>query len=137
MHPYQDMVTDHQRLVMHAQATLHEVHHSHPLPPGLLKSLGRCLRSHVRIEEDIVFAAAEQLHGKSVRAVTAALRHEHAALCALLSTVEVALTFEDRAALLGALRELLQILRTHCEKEEVELYPLLRSMTDSGQVVAC
>lgn len=136
MHPYQDMVTDHQRLIMHAQATLHEVHHSHPLPAGLLKPLGRCLRSHVRIEEDIVFAAAERLHGQGVLAVTTALRHEHAALCALLSTMEVALSCDDRAALLGTLRELLHNLHTHCEKEEIELYPLLRSMTQSGQAVA-
>lgn len=100
-----------------------------------LTAFARGVRTHIRIEEEILFPVAERVVQDPEYGLTAALRREHGALRNLLGEIERALGHDDRAALAGNLRELQAALRLHLTKEEQVLYPLVERTLGSSTVL--
>ena len=116
------LTRDHHRTLAVIAAAQREL--ARPGPAPALTELGRRLRSHLRLEEDLVFGAVETLVGDPQFHVTATLRREHQALRALFADVEAELERDNRVGAAGNLRELATALAVHERKEHDVLFPM-------------
>lgn len=89
-----------------------------------LDRIALLLRSHLRLEEEVLFPAVERVVQDPGFHLTATLRREHQALRALLAEVEYDRAHDNRDGAVGTLREFDAALRIHDEKERRVLYPM-------------
>ena len=89
-----------------------------------LTVLARRLRQHARLEEELVFPAAEQEARDPGFPPTRKLRAEHQTLLTLLGELEANLEAGTWGAAVSNLRELRATWRLHERKERQVIYPL-------------
>jgi hemerythrin-like domain-containing protein len=85
----------------------------------------RRLRSHMRIEEELLFPVIDAILQDGGKAVTVSLRREHDAFRQLVGEIEEALGRGERAGLAANLRELEAALRLHEAREERLIYSVV------------
>jgi iron-sulfur cluster repair protein YtfE (RIC family) len=124
----QQLTRDHHRTLALIAAAQREL--SLPGSPRSLTELGRRLRAHLRLEEELIFGAVEALVGDPGFHVTATLRREHQALRALFADVEAELARDNRAGAWGNLRELATSLAVHERKEHDVLFPMAERLPE-------
>ncbi len=125
------LARDHQRTLHLIAAAQHELARGGKVPS--LTEVGRALRTHLRVEEVVIFTAIEALIDDPQFHVTATLRREHQALRALFAGIEAALAADNRAWAIGDLRELAAAITTHERKEHQVLYPMAERLADTDE----
>jgi iron-sulfur cluster repair protein YtfE (RIC family) len=102
---------------------------------GALTVLARRVRSHLRIEEEVLFPAVERLVGDATYPVTSALRREHDVFRSMLGDIERGLAAGRLVALAGDLRELEAAIRIHTAKEEQVVYPMVDRLLSPATIL--
>lgn len=88
-----------------------------------LSQLSVLFAYHVRLEEQLVFAAYDDVVG-SMAAATTVLRAEHSQLGGVLQRMADSLATRDRNAFLEHAGTMRLVLQLHKEKEEIVFYPM-------------
>src|SRR4051812_32610520 len=100
----QALTREHHRLLALLDAALRELAEGDDATPTIT-AFARRLRAQLRIEEELLFPAAERIVQDVGYPPTAALRREHEVFARLLGDVERDLARADRDAAMGDLRE--------------------------------
>ena len=126
MRTFKAVLDDHDRI--DAELTAFEETVAGPALDGAaaqaLTVLARRLRQHARLEEELVFPAAEQEAGDAAFPPTRKLRAEHQTILTLLVELEGNLEAGIRGAAASNVRELRATWRLHERKERQVIYPL-------------
>ena len=94
--------------------------------PGTTRLYGRLLarlKGHMRIEEEVLFPAYEQMPGAPSEP-TASLRNDHDAMVRWCRDLHFGIQGQDAGGFLGALKSLRALLARHDEKEEHLFLPM-------------
>jgi hypothetical protein len=81
------------------------------------------LKGHMRIEEEVIFPAYEELAGTG-REPTASLRNDHDAMVRWCRDLHYSLQAQNDAAFTSALKPLRELLAHHDDKEEQVFLPM-------------
>jgi len=91
---------------------------------GAWRRFDRSLRSHLAMEEEVLFPAFEAATGMTDSGPTFVMRMEHEQMRGLLEQMGTALERGDHDALLDQGDTLLMLIQQHNQKEEGMLYPM-------------
>ena len=91
---------------------------------GAWRRFDRSLRSHLAMEEEVLFPAFEAATGMTDSGPTFVMRMEHDQMRGLLDQMGAALERGDHDALLDQGDTLLMLIQQHNQKEEGMLYPM-------------
>ena len=128
---------DHERLGLLLEAALGRIAAGDAAGcAAALTTFDRHLRTHIRIEEEVVFAAIERLPDEPVAQMSlASLRREHEVFRVFLGAIEQSLGRGQLQGIAYDLRELAAAFRLHHGREEQVIYPLLENTLHAATIV--
>jgi hemerythrin-like domain-containing protein len=119
------LTREHHRLLALLDGAVRELTTGEDDAMKAVTSFARRLRAQLRIEEEVLFPAAERVVQDNEFATTTALRREHAVFKKLLAAIEQDLERGQRGAAAGDLCELRAALRLHLDKARQIVFPMV------------